>query len=232
MKRIALVVAALMVVLVAAPSANAAMDFWFTVGGTTGGGVDVISQGPGAPLVIEKPQGPGIWTFEIELWVVPTTTNIASFALDLSADSVQASASNNLVGSAFAGFESQDNGTNTPFPLIVNDLGAASVFSTYSGPAAVAGSFTITIDKMGPGADIYNFYAGPGNNGFGYGVAPFNVQPTDGTFPTLAGLETLDGAQSDVLLTSSPVISIQNIPEPATIALLGLGGLALIRRRR
>ena len=75
----------------------------------------------------------------------------------------------------------------------------------------------------------YGFYA--------VGAAGSQVQPSDGdwwswTLTTGSG----DGAFAHSLMSTGgtpvEVLSITGVPEPMTIALLGLGGLALIRRRK
>jgi hypothetical protein len=104
---------------------------------------------------------------------------------------------------------------------------------------------TVYIDKDQPNGTLSlfvndaNVATTPADSSkYGIGVTGFSIAPTNSTFAgDIGGVRVHSGianatdaeALHDSLLTDGGPIAI---PEPATMSLLGLGGLALLRRRR
>lgn len=72
----------------------------------------------------------------------------------------------------------------------------------------------------------------------GVGLSEFGGNDTGGGYEliSIGGSQQFEGSNGefwpDNALTDSPILVINNVPEPATIGLLGLGLLTLVRRRR
>ena len=112
----------------------------------------------------------------------------------------------------------QDTG-NTFFTAVVVD-GAASTLSYY-----INGTFQSSIAiPAGQGLDSLNLTE------FALGRAPFNDPGATGSFDEL---RIYNDAQSlGQIATTFAAGPSQAVPEPASLGLLGLGGLALLNRRR
>lgn len=100
--------------------------------------------------------------------------------------------------------------------------------------AATAATSTTAIANGDYARSSHAFGAGAGNNA--NGIANFNGN----TFASFSGLalndnwtlEIWDSASGDVGTVDSWSFDVTPVPEPATMAILGMGALALIRRRK
>ena len=102
-----------------------------------------------------------------------------------------------------------------------------------AGPGSFTGGYVIDLEHAIPEAYVY-----PYNAQISYA---FNSTPAIRQFPAGTGFgfefHCDDLGPVEIVLTelatgATDVLIIHQIPEPMTMALLGLGGLALIRRRR
>ncbi len=230
MRRFVLLVAAL-AAMATGSVANAADNMWFTLVSSNGDAV-AIEQGPGSALVIEK---------------LPSTTTLR-IAMNFTA-------SDNLTGNDAVGMSSYSFALNSTAGFFSN--GAIGDVTNYNAPAggadgdgsfgfqnlsaAVNGSdgvgylFDLTINDatLGlvanvtgdfPSNMIYGInHSFPGARWYGFvGGNPISY----GSPSYTGGLDVTPG------WGSLPVISVINVPEPASMALLAMGAVALIRRRR
>ncbi len=74
--------------------------------------------------------------------------------------------------------------------------------------------------------------AGDGSAEGGVVLSLFNVPGVDTYLNDIVGMETPIGDLTDGLTPDELVATIEITPEPASLALLGMGGLSLLRRRR
>jgi len=230
MKKTFCMIAALAAFALAPVAANASATVWmnYTGGSASDGDLTVIQNGgPGAQLILEKPQT-GTATFTVD---VIANVNLAA-AFSSTSTNLSTNSSNIAVSESNVNLLGPTNGANlnqitpgfAPGPLL-NDFGQGDFFFGITpGDGLLLGTITFVIDKsngedgfdiaidgsigntawafQGAGIDPVIFGDGPGTNGA-------NLGEFGGTFAT-----------------------IRNIPEPATLSLLGLGAVALIRRRR
>lgn len=224
MKKNLFMVAALVGAFAMPAVSQGAASIWFEyVSGPTDGN-GVTSQGPGQALVIEKPAAPGSYTYEIAMLANVTDVGLYSANTTLSSDSTIAVTNANLIPPVGgAPTPAGALGTFGPGDIATN-FGAA----TFSGPGYLGnnillGTLTFVVDKLDDGTS--NVYARVGNGLFG--TSQFGTATVD--YGANLGINGgVVGAEGDGL----PVISFVNVPEPATLSLLGLGAIALIRRRR
>ncbi len=109
-------------------------------------------------------------------------------------------------------------GTNVVFTGAVNGVGTAPV---YTG--------VMTITKTASGVDLSGSFSG--SNGGANSFAFSDTTPIASTFGAVGFLN--GGALSiDQINFSNVDVTFTPIPEPAALALLGLGGLLALRRRR
>lgn len=221
MKRLVALVASL--ALVASASVASAVDnAWFTLEGGGGADINVISQGPGQALIIEKGPGPGITTLTIGYNLTSEQGGMGGYAIALNA---QANAGQ------VAAFANPTNLSPTYSAIFPGALGDVLVYGAGApagnGAAGLVMSFNLIIDKPTTAADgsvLVLGQFGPTDQAYGNGALWFgSVGPNAPDF----GSAAFYGTWGDL-----PVIEIRNIPEPASLALLGIGAFALIRRRK
>ncbi|MFQ5473031.1 MAG: PEP-CTERM sorting domain-containing protein [Dehalococcoidia bacterium] len=204
MKRALLVT---LLVLSTASIATAADNMWFTSGGAGAPGTALVLTGPGPHLV------------EVN---ITFSSPGAGWAMTLFGAAGQSAAGFNYAPGNALGYTADQLDTGAAGSLMSDvggidntGQGGSGVVFTFelSGLGDVTGDFGATAQAYGNG---YAWYGFVGPNPISYGIAGY-VGPA-GTPDQTPGWGSL------------PVISV--IPEPATIALLGLGAVALIRRRR
>ena len=191
-------------------TASADAMIWFEAAGST-------SSGAGETLIM-----PACGTYEVTMWC--DTDTMYAYSVDLCADLCAggpegccAAVSNvqYLVGSPWF----SDPVVTGGCPVILDNAGEYDLFQTTPvvGLKALM-SFTLSCGLPDPPCCPCNIYAGIGQQKF----APAGSMITFGPNDPVTG---------DVAGGCLPLPVITCIPEPATIALLGFGVLALIRRR-
>lgn len=198
--------------------ANAAGNAWFELVGTAPEGV-VATGGVGQTLIIDKGQDPVV--LNIGFFLNTGGENIFGWAMGTHA--TPGATYNVYEPASWAGGDAAGyNAHIGPAGLGLAGLDHAGTTAAAAPAAGLMFEFELIIDK--PFLGITEIYAFVGGNaiatetGYGWMGAWGPNAPIEGYPYTDAG--------------TLPMIIINNIPEPATIALLGLGAVALIRRRR
>jgi len=222
------------VTLLASTAASSAVDndsAWFSLEGTSDPSV-TATGGPGQTLVIDKPFGPGGvhlvigYNFTNTLqYGSPTTMAAWGFTLD----TVDLTGGGQNVTAGNGDFTlSQAAGYNLDIPNADPDPGAFFSAGALSGAGngndGLVFTFEIWVEKFDsiPTATLIfgDFLGQQTGNGFAwYG----SIGPNTGRY----GIPGYNDRAAEL-----PLITINNVPEPATIALLGMGVVALFRRRR
>ena len=213
-------------------AANGAYSVWWeaTAGPGVPGGGSLGGPGEVLKLTCDVSPGPCTWTVKMFLEVGPTDTPIIGWGHDLlgsPADDGKVAVTNAFYKGPFttfsnpfgnpANFEAAFGGAPD---LIINTFAAAGAAGVGPGVHNIL-EFTLEKDKAQPDFNVsvitstVNFGAWADING---SVPNINF----------AG----NAIDANVGAATGTVIQINNIPEPGTVALLGLGAIALIRRRR
>jgi hypothetical protein len=200
-----------------------AATVWFEYAG--GDLAAVSGGGPNETLVLEKDLTPGTYNFAVTMYANVTDIGVFGANSTLVADGPVSVSSATLNGPA-NGIPTNANGLGVvgPGPIAVNFGGIAIFGSGYLGDNIDMGTFNLTIVKTDPIGDI-NITAIIGGQRWGNSDSTA-TQVTFGPNPSVSGGTIGNGTGG------LPVISIVQVPEPATLSLLGIGAMALIRRRR
>jgi hypothetical protein len=212
-----------MVVALAAMSfatvAQGATNVWFT--GTAIGPGAGVSGGGALGSVLELSSNPGLGDVSWNI-VAHMATDEGIFAYDISVDSSDAGlvgSGNALVGGSDFG-AGIDFNTNGASPGTVARIAQTDNGGPNNGADLPLFSFTLTYNGAGDASLI----AGTAPDSFGWGDINF------GFGNIFYGADTTSVEGFDAY--GGTVISITEVPEPATLSLLGIGAIALIRRRR
>lgn len=223
------VLAVLLIVMPGTTMAGVVRDnAWFSLEGSSDPSVTALG-GPGQTLVIEKPLGPGVSTLTIGFNVsldhqYGSPTSLANWGFELS--EVDAN------GTQVVSFDNPDFtagvGGSYDTPLGTDDaggggFGAEAQDSSGTGLAGLLFEFDITIGKPDTGGTMNIFGSlrdmiatQTGFWWYGY------LGPNPGQY----GVDVYSSQQP------LPLITINNVPEPLTIVLLGVGTVLLLRGRR
>jgi hypothetical protein len=224
---------------VAALAANTygAGQVWYSATSTSASAT-VGSSGPGQTLELgcDKTPGAAVCTWDVSLMYTTADGGQTGWALDLFAPA--GSAADFSVTNAVAVANVISAGGTTPgAPGVAFGGGIVDpriLWGDISGfnaaPPGGPGQYTLmtfTLTKGGLDGAVHNLTAWIGGGAFGG-----NDDPLTGAEIVQIGPNVpVDGSPTGIELPL-PVITVTNIPEPATLSLLALGGIALIRRRK
>jgi hypothetical protein len=215
-----LVATALMALCVTA-SSQAIEQVWFVATPVTPGAEVTVQGGPGVATVLNCP--PPIQRCEWDITTtlltnVPQTLGYAVDYLRNDADlEVKTFTFNPAVYATTSGPFGQNQGD-----FLINDAGAFAGAPPAPGLTIPLHTFRLSKDKTAPILPLYTVRAGIG----GQEWADLNGNYSQVQFGSNAPIEGSDGS-----VATLPVITVTNIPEPATFGLLLVGALGLIRRR-
>lgn len=224
MKKNFLIVSALAAMLATPAVSFGAAHVWFQL---ESGDVTLVSSGQDQTLVLDKSDAAQVYSFTVSM-MANIDLGVLGHSTDLMADGP-------VTAGPFAGinpgvpdfFFTNAPGNQPPEAgTFADDIGS-SVVGQYLGAAVNLGTIELTIDKTsGPTGDI-SVFARVGGLGWGDSSA-------DGAPDVFYGPNTaLDGNPvGGTPYGTLPVITIRQIPEPATMGLLALGAIAVVRRRR
>jgi hypothetical protein len=244
MRRILL---ALALVAVATTAANATTYVWWEIESASTA-YTVTSHGQGQTLVIEAYKTePGIYTFNLGMWIATDGTGGTVNGMSCERNNLWRGTDTamtmgntpedaNLNPLAWTGSAGSTAGSQNNGDSFIKNLGRArqSGGEVVGGTALKFINFTLIINApLGEQVcDTHYIYQTVGSTLYAWAPAtPLTLNKVVfGANPFVYGntkVETFALASD----TELPVIAIHTIPEPATLALLGFGALALLRRR-
>lgn len=238
---------AALLALVAAPAANATVQVWFDiVGSSSNAGLDPLGAvpGPGQRLdLLCDTSLSGRCDWVVRLMAANDTGNQAGWSLDLGVDP-------NSPGANKAEIKTFQYGGTSPFPdssaPIINGGGGLLLSAGQSAtPPLAAGyapvvlaQFVLSKHKLVGDSNIHDILSQIGGGEFGGDdngpyemVAVGPNAPVAGQFRGAPWPYNFAPYNYNYQLPEA-VIRITNVPEPATIGVLAIGVLALIRRRK
>lgn len=228
LKRNLLVVAMVAALGVPAVSYGSA-QIWFTLDsgdaiGSTGG----VDQ----TLVIDRLDAAQVYNFTVQMWATVSPTGLYSHNTTLMADG--AASSSPLMDAAGPpdgsfSFASPGTGAGTAGPgNILNNFGNGTFSGNgWIGNAIPLGKLTLTVDDTSGVPGDISIFAKVGTGSYGIQGGGFETQVFFGPNPAVTG----QGA-AGIGFGALPIITIREIPEPASLTLFGIGAIALLRRRR
>lgn len=214
--------------------ANAADNAWFSLESVSTG--VTATWGSGQTLIIDKDSSAGLSvTLTIGYNVTAANGALSAWHIDLnSPDAGLSVVGGSLTGLAANATSAEGAGSENAGGNLFTNFG--QTFIGANGSTGLVGTFQLTIEKQ-PGDPLTtrNIFGTFGvstqadNVGTWYGFVGANPNATFGN--ALYGFNGYDFG-TYTTRPSLPVITINNVPEPATLALLGLGVVCLIRRRK
>jgi hypothetical protein len=238
MKAIGSIVLALAVIAMTAANASANAFVWYSTSNVNGNGT---AGGPGGAegsvlnLSCNTTLG-GQCSWDIDMHVRTSITNWISWATNLSTVAVGK-------GLAVSAVSIPADGQGTGSPAFDNDYpgdagaGGALLTNSLGRRTTVGipvGSYTLIHFTLSKPANtgLADSAVINASNALSSGGGASNVQWSKTGIPAGETVSYAGSAGSNAVGFSAPVINVQNvIPEPATLGLLVIGGIALIRRR-
>ena len=187
------------------------LQLWATVTGTDTLANDGFLQGGGSIL------GSAAGKLKGDMSI---GTNVSPFTNTVGAQPGQTA---DLNGDGYLDLGSTNTSTSTPYFMAVSDSGLTAVMGSAANPSFLLGTFTYTVKAGGLNDSTTLTFIPRVKSGSGSTLHKIAV---DGATNVLSYTGT------NPALTTDGYITLSMVPEPATMALLGLGGLGMLLRRR